>query len=148
MGLFNEDEVDVIAQWVDYHFKEALLEWQKQFLLEYESFEGWLAGPIRETHVPFESSVGFDWNIYTRQWERNYRDFRVERSQTPTYTVYDEVALPSPVHCWSGRVELCRDRCRDHVLAELLLEGLRAGERANRSFEQSLQRFVVLRFHV
>lgn len=114
-------------------------------------YEGWLTGPIRETVIgndtgePLELDCGTIQRIQRardrRVWKEKYwirvlrDDSGMERSQAPARPANGSMALPSPVHRWSGRVELHRDGCGDHVLSQLLLEGLRAGERANRPFE-------------
>lgn len=106
--------------------------------------EGWLATPIREEHLDVDGrelgaffyeqlrdKIGKqlrrevdDW--LTEGWR--YFNRRIERTQARTGAYDGSVALPSPVHSWSGRVELCRNGCDDLLFTHLLMEGLGASQ--------------------
>lgn len=102
-----------------------------------EDLENWMHGYLREEHVAWENEfwtkVFFGEGSGEPRGILNDADIRVERPQTPTRAVYDEVALSGPVHRWSGGMELHNDGCHRVLLAELLMEGLGTGAWADRS---------------
>lgn len=136
------------------------MEGQRQWFAEpideqFVTNNGWLATPIREEHLEpvgrelgaflrerlqqeISDSIVADLEQFYPTGITNNSNIRMERPSPRTYPTNGPVALPSPVHCWCGGVELYGNRRDGYVLAQLLLEGYRTSVRPDRPAEYSV----------